>query len=378
MFNLSTSSGTNGEVDCPQSPSDTPTDVCWFWPNPQNHPLLCATAWDGTARVWEVRTSAALLNRPTTGYNYSDPTIAGIDPKAMYTHTSALFSAQFIPGPALVLGASDGKILSHNLQTNQNVQIGQHDGPVRRVFWYEKKSLICGVSWDTTIKWWDARSPTPVAQINMPDNVPANEADMNGDTLAVSLLDKRIFIYDFRLGSNQGRKFSQDPLTYPCNVIKLFPDNQGAVVGTAEGRCRIFHFDPNVANQPRMGDFNFRAHRTTDSGEPLIGTGSHTTNAKIFPVYAMDFNPIYKTLATSGGDGYVYIWDKENRSKLHVTTCYGLALPCIRFDVSGRLMALGMGYDWAMGINGRKTDMRTPRVTVLPVKDTWIKNKKKI
>ena len=49
-----------------------------------------------------------------------------------------------------------------NLATNQNQAVGQHDAPIKHMFFVEKMSnmLVTG-SWDRTMRYWDLRQPKP-------------------------------------------------------------------------------------------------------------------------------------------------------------------------------------------------------------------------
>lgn len=49
-----------------------------------------------------------------------------------------------------------------------------------------------------------------------------------------------------------------------------------------------------------------------------------------------------------GGDGTFYLWDKDSRQKLHASTSLKIPICCASFDPSGRMLACGLGYDWAM------------------------------
>lgn len=189
-------------------------------------------------------------------------------------------------------------------------------------------------------------------------------------------MDRKLLVYDIRMGFQQFRTLCTEPLLYPVNAVKLFPDNTGVVAAGTEGRCRVLQFS-STAGGSKTSDFTFRTHRVNDAGEAVIGIAANAHNLKIYPVHAVDFNPIYRTFLTAGGDGFFYSWDKDNRNRLYLSANFGAPLVCSSFDPSGRLAAIGSGYDWAFGIVGRQTTNQQPKIAILPMKDAWIKCKKK-
>ncbi|KAF7790186.1 hypothetical protein EIP86_001138 [Pleurotus ostreatoroseus] len=55
--------------------------------------------------------------------------------------------------------------------TGQSVQVAQHSESVKAVRWVESPNgsyLVTG-SWDKTIKYWDLRSATPMATVQLPE-----------------------------------------------------------------------------------------------------------------------------------------------------------------------------------------------------------------
>eukprot|EP01054_Gregarina_sp_Poly1_P004808 Gregarina_sp_Poly_1__4807@NODE_2560_length_1980_cov_59_286984_g1014_i1_p2_GENE_NODE_2560_length_1980_cov_59_286984_g1014_i1NODE_2560_length_1980_cov_59_286984_g1014_i1_p2_ORF_typecomplete_len112_score1_57WD40/PF00400_32/0_12_NODE_2560_length_1980_cov_59_286984_g1014_i1148483 len=41
-------------------------------------------------------------------------------------------------------------------------------------------------------------------------------------------------------------------------------------------------------------------------------------------------------------------WDKQARTKLYTSPSKGLPITCCKYDPSGRMIALGLGYDWSL------------------------------
>eukprot|EP01054_Gregarina_sp_Poly1_P002044 Gregarina_sp_Poly_1__2043@NODE_1537_length_3904_cov_144_394058_g1014_i0_p2_GENE_NODE_1537_length_3904_cov_144_394058_g1014_i0NODE_1537_length_3904_cov_144_394058_g1014_i0_p2_ORF_typecomplete_len348_score44_40ANAPC4_WD40/PF12894_7/0_0039ANAPC4_WD40/PF12894_7/0_00013ANAPC4_WD40/PF12894_7/9_5Nup160/PF11715_8/8_6e05Nup160/PF11715_8/0_036WD40_like/PF17005_5/1_6e02WD40_like/PF17005_5/7_2e07WD40/PF00400_32/0_003WD40/PF00400_32/1_1e03WD40/PF00400_32/1_2WD40/PF00400_32/1_3e02Cytochrom_D1/PF02239_16/12Cyt len=302
-------------IDCPNPPSDTPSDLSWYWRR-EAHALLAAASWDGTVRIWEVQTQAPLQATPFPDSNVNiqsgqrlpatqttpdagTPNITQVVPKAMFQNSAPILSVHFY-GEAIFTGTCDKKVMMFNVASQQNQQIGQHDAPVCKVMYNEKKNLVCSVGWDDTISWWDTRSPQAVGQFKVPANV--WEADMSQDVIAVLTGARRVYVYDVNNMNNAPLIVSSDQLHHPPRKVRLFPDNLGFVLSGNEGRCRISH----IVHDRTKDDFNFRCHRLGTSGQPVVGNSTAATAVKCYCVNAADFNPIYGTLLTAGGDGFFF------------------------------------------------------------------------
>eukprot|EP01055_Gregarina_sp_Pseudo9_P002830 Gregarina_sp_Pseudo_9__2829@NODE_305_length_3209_cov_56_840379_g286_i0_p2_GENE_NODE_305_length_3209_cov_56_840379_g286_i0NODE_305_length_3209_cov_56_840379_g286_i0_p2_ORF_typecomplete_len388_score8_76ANAPC4_WD40/PF12894_7/0_012ANAPC4_WD40/PF12894_7/6_6e05ANAPC4_WD40/PF12894_7/0_019ANAPC4_WD40/PF12894_7/0_66WD40/PF00400_32/0_19WD40/PF00400_32/1_4e03WD40/PF00400_32/0_41WD40/PF00400_32/4_7e03WD40/PF00400_32/88WD40/PF00400_32/0_79WD40_like/PF17005_5/3e02WD40_like/PF17005_5/1_6e07WD40_like/PF17005_5/ len=386
MFGTTFGSQTAREhVECPNPPTDTPSDLSWYWRR-DAHALLSAASWDGSVRIWEVQTQAPLQATPFQDSNVNTqsgtrvppsqttpdggtPTITQVVPKAMFQNPAPVLTLHFY-GEAIFTGTADKKVMMYNVATQQNTQIGQHAAPVCKVLFNEKKQLVCSVGWDDTIFWWDTRSPQPVGQFKVPANV--WEADMNSDVLVVLTGGKRVYVYDINNMNGTPLIFSSDQLHHPPRKIRLFPDNIGFVLSGSEGRCRISH----ILQDRVKDDFNFRCHRLGTNGQPVIGNTNAASSVKCYSVNGLDFNPLYGTLMTAGAEGYFSTWDKQARTKLYTSSAKGLPINCCKFDPSGRMIALGLGYDWSMGAQG-KPAANENKVLVVPVFDQWIHNRVK-
>ena len=81
----------------------------------------------------------------------------------------------------------------------------------------------------------------------------------------------------------------ESSLKYQTRCIRCFPNKQGFVVSSIEGRVAVEYFDmhPEVQRQK----YAFKCHRRKENETELI-----------FPVNAIAFNSIYNTFATGGSD----------------------------------------------------------------------------
>lgn len=59
-----------------------------------------------------------------------------------------------------------------NLATNQSQVVGQHDAPIRHIFFVpDMSNMLVTASWDRSIRYWDMRQPKPAHQQPMAERI---------------------------------------------------------------------------------------------------------------------------------------------------------------------------------------------------------------
>ena len=146
--------------------------------------------------------------------------------------------------------------------------------------------MIITGSWDRTIKLWDPRSPNCVGSYDQQEKVLT--LDTCDEKLVVGLAGKRIRIWNL---NNMGMPESRDTsLKYQTRAIRCFPNKQGFVLTSIEGRCAVEYFDMDPEVQRKK--YAFKCHRIKDEGGIEM----------ICPVNAIAFNHNHNTFATGGSD----------------------------------------------------------------------------
>ena len=58
-----------------------------------------------------------------------------------------------------------------DLNSNQAMQVAQHDGPIKTCHWIKAPNYSCLMtgSWDKTLKFWDTRTPNPMLTVQLPE-----------------------------------------------------------------------------------------------------------------------------------------------------------------------------------------------------------------
>eukprot|EP00249_Psilotum_nudum_P015790 c25521_g1_i3 orf=521-1282(-) len=213
------------------------------------------------------------------------------------------------------------------LSGGQPVTVGMHDAPIKEIAWISEMSLLVTGSWDKTLRYWDTRQPSPVHTQALPDRCYA--MDIRHPLMVVATADRNILVYNLASPQTEYKRI-QSPLRYMTRCIATFPDKQGFLVGSIEGRVAVQHIDD--AQQSK--NFTFKCHRD---------------NNDIYAVNAINFHPIHATFATSGSDGAFNFWDKENKQRLKAMQRCNQPIPCSTFNADGSIFAYAVSYDWSKG-----------------------------
>ncbi|XP_056841725.1 uncharacterized protein LOC108861202 [Raphanus sativus] len=98
-------------------------------------------------------------------------------------------------------------------------------------------------------------------------------------------------------------------LAVPVSINYIF---SGYALSSVEGRVSMEFFDLLEAAQAKK--YAFKCHRKSEDGRDIV-----------YPVNAIAFHPIYETFATGGCDGFVNVWDGNNKTSISglavTTTC---------------------------------------------------------
>jgi len=96
--------------------------------------------------------------------------------------------------------------------------------------------MVVTGSWDKTIKYWDLRSPNPVAAVTCQERVYC--MDVRDNLLVVGTADRYINVINLK-DPTKFYKTIQSPLKWQTRVVSCFTDSAGFAIGSIEGRCAI-------------------------------------------------------------------------------------------------------------------------------------------
>ena len=224
-------------------------------------------------------------------------------------------------------GGCDNQAKKWDLATNQPTQGAGHDAPIRHLAWIQEVNLLVTGSWDKTLKYWDTRQPSPALQVQLPERCYA--LSVTHPLLVVGTAERHIQVYNL---SNPQVPYKQlmSPLKYQTRTVAAFPNKQGYLVGSIEGRVAVNHVEESLQSK----NFTFKCHRE---------------QTDIYSVNDIKFHPQHGTFVTCGSDGVFNFWDKDSKQRLKQMAKCNAPIPCGGFNRDGSIFAYAVSYDWSKG-----------------------------
>jgi len=258
--------------------------------------------------------------------------------------------------------------------------VGFHEKPIRKIACCTEGSVGGNISeqivsggWDKELRFWDPKqsmafrphctsSPPPhQKQLRPVSSVSCSERvyamDLQFPLLSVCLANKKVLIFDVRSPS-QPMKEMVTLLKHQLRCISLAPDGQNCfAVGSVEGRCAVHPFLEDSDRKEK--GFAFKCHR-------------HREN--VFAVNALEFGS-GSLLASAGGDGVIYFWDKDRKQKLKGFQKMDLPVTDVAFNRDGSFFAYSVSYDWSKGIEHFQPKQQSPRILIHKMEPNEIRPK---
>ncbi|KAF0693813.1 hypothetical protein As57867_015196, partial [Aphanomyces stellatus] len=330
------------DYDVPPDVQDSIQDISW---SPTAN-VFVAGSWDNNVRCWEVQHQGTQFQAVA---------------RAQFSHKAPVLCTAFsADGTTVFSGSCDKTAMMWQLGGNgQGQQIAQHDQPIRSIHHIAQANCVVTGSWDKTVKYWDTRSPTPQATVQLSDRCYA--LDVTYPLMVVATADKQIHCFDLKMPSKIYTTLKSS-LKYQTRCIAAFPDASGFAIGSIEGRVSIQHVDDKIRDR----DFVFKAHRDN-------------TNNAVYPVSSISFHQTSGRLATTGADGSYTFWDKDARKLLtnfaKLPNYQGITVG--KFNKMGDIFAYATSYDWHKGVEGYNPQGRNVvRLHHVDANDMTVKAKK--
>lgn len=248
----------SNEFKLNQPPEDGISSVKF---SPNTSQFLLVSSWDTSVRLYDVPANSMRLK---------------------YQHTGAVLDCAFYDPTHAWSGGLDHQLKMHDLNTDQENLVGTHDAPIRCVEYCPEVNVMVTGSWDQTVKLWDPRTPCNAGTFSQPEKV--YTLSVSGDRLIVGTAGRRVLVWDLRnMGYVQQRRESS--LKYQTRCIRAFPNKQGYVLSSIEGRVAVEYLDPSPEVQKKK--YAFKCHRLKENNIE-----------QIYPVNAISFHNIHNTFAT--------------------------------------------------------------------------------
>nr|KAF6330824.1 ribonucleic acid export 1 [Myotis myotis] len=204
MFGSTTTDNHNPmkDIEVTSSPDDSIGCLSFSPPTlPGN--FLIAGSWANDVRCWEVQDSGQTI------------------PKAQQMHTGPVLDVCWSDDGSKVFTASCDKTAKMwDLNSNQAIQIAQHDAPVKTIHWIKAPNYSCVMtgSWDKTLKFWDTRSSNPMMVLQLPERCYC--ADMIYPMAVVATAERGLIVYQLENQPSEFRRI-ESPLKHQAPAHSL-------------------------------------------------------------------------------------------------------------------------------------------------------------
>ena len=292
------------EFEISQPPSDGITNVC-FCPRPESSLLLCSS-WDCSLRLYDVSTN---------------------EMRSSYGHSRPVLDCAFFDQSHAYSGGLDGRLRGFDLNTSSQLSLVGHEDAVKCVECCPELGLVVTGSWDKTVKLWDPRQQHSVGTYDQNGEL-VFTMSLSRDRLVVGTSNRRVLVWDLKnMQFAEQRRASS--LKFQTRCLRCFPNRQGFVLSSVEGRVAVEYLDTDSEVQKKK--YAFKCHRVKEEGVEYI-----------YPVNAISFHSVHNTFATGGSDGFVNIWDPFNKKRLCQFHRYPTDISSLAFNQDGTLIAIAV------------------------------------
>jgi len=277
---------------------------------PNSAQFLLVSSWDSSVRLYDV-----LNNTLRTSYSHSNQL--------------PVLDCCFQDPIHVWSGGLDNSLKAFDINSGTETVVGGHDSAVRCVEFSSEANCVVTGGWDAQVKLWDPRASNQCTGTHsQPDKV--YSMSLAGEKLVVGTANRKVWVWDLRnMGYVQQKRESS--LKFQTRFLECFPNRQGYVLSSIEGRVAVEYLDPSPEVQKKK--YAFKCHRNKESGIEYI-----------YPVNAISFHRDFNTFATGGSDGLVNIWDGANKKRLCQFHKYPTSIASLAFSNDGSVLAIASSY----------------------------------
>ncbi|VDK80423.1 unnamed protein product [Dibothriocephalus latus] len=307
--------------------------------------FLIASSWDCSVRLYDVTSGSQ-----RTSFEHKTPVLASCFTDAVHT----------------VSGSLEGDFKYFDCNTSQVTHLGRCARAVSAALYNPTIQASVTGSWDQTVRIWDTRTASgdstndatggAVSVHKQPDSVYTMDSIQH--QLVVGTAGRHVLTWDLRQMSAPIEQ-QESTLRYQTRCIRCFPNGQGYVLSSIEGRVAVRMFDKSQETQKQS--YVFKCHRVKDDKVETI-----------YPVLSISFHQRYNTFATGGSDGVVNTWDGFNRKWLAQFEKYPTSISSLDFSEDGTQLAIASSYMFEYGDIPNPPE---PAIFIRTVADSEVKRK---
>ncbi|KAM5571442.1 protein RAE1-like [Rosa sericea] len=326
----------NNSFEVAQPPSDSVSSLSF---SPKSN-LLVSTSWDNQVRCWDIqKIGTNIAAAPKSSFSHDHP---------------VLCSTWKDDGMAVFSGGCDRQVKMWSLMSGgQTSTVAMHDAPIKEIAWIPEMALLVTGSWDKTMKYWDLRQPNPVHTQQLPERCYA--LTVRHPLMVVGTADRNLIVFNLQSPQTEFKRIIS-PLKYQTRCVAAFPDKQGFLVGSIEGRVGVQHLDEGQDSK----NFTFKCHRE---------------NNALYSVNSINFHPVQHTFSTAGSDGSISFWDKDSKQRLKAMQRCNQPIPCSTFNNDGSIFAYSVCYDWHKGAENHNPSTAKTSIFLHLPQDADVKSK---
>lgn len=290
------------EFELNEPPGDGITNITFS--SASNCSQLLASSWDKTVRLYDIAQNTL---------------------KHTYSHQCAVLDCCFMDTSKSFSGGIDKNLIEYDFGSQTESFLGNHLDAIRCVEYSQELGIVITGSWDKTIIFWDPRQKRRVGVYDQ-NGESVYTMSLCGDRLVVGTSNRRVLVWDLKnMQFAEQRRASS--LKYQTRCIRCFPNKQGFVLSSIEGRVAVEYLDTDQETQKKK--YAFKCHRVKQDGVEHI-----------HPVNAISFHAAHNTFATGGSDGFVNIWDPFNKKRLCQFHRYPTDIASLSFNKEGNMIAI--------------------------------------